>query len=107
MDFCTFECGWPLSPAYDLNPVPVEVKPRILSTHITFDSGEASLALAFEVAEEFGLSNQQAKQIAHEVGHAVTQWREEATRLGLSAKMITRMESAFEHRDAEEALSSL
>jgi hypothetical protein len=29
--------GWRLSPAYDLNPVPTDVQPRILSTAITED----------------------------------------------------------------------
>jgi serine/threonine-protein kinase HipA len=31
--------GWRLSPAYDLNPVPTDIKPRILSTTITEDDG--------------------------------------------------------------------
>src|SRR5262249_23928957 len=29
--------GWRLSPAYDLNPVPVDIRPRILTTMITLD----------------------------------------------------------------------
>ena len=29
--------GWVLSPAYDLNPVPVDIKPRVLSTAIDLD----------------------------------------------------------------------
>jgi serine/threonine-protein kinase HipA len=95
--------GWRLSPAYDLNPVPIDVKPRILTTGITFDSAEASLGLAFEVAEEFGLGKRQAEQIARDVGTVVSNWKREAARLGLSRKMIGRMESAFEHRDLEMA----
>ena len=42
--------GWRLSPAYDLNPVPVDVKARVLSTAITMDDATASLSLALEVA---------------------------------------------------------
>ncbi len=38
--------GWRLSPAYDLNPVPVEIKERILSTAVTEDDATASLELA-------------------------------------------------------------
>lgn len=95
--------GWRLAPAYDLNPVPLDVKPRILTTRITFDSADASLDLAFEVAEDFGLNTLQAKQIAREIGEAVSNWDREATRLGLSGKMIDRMESAFVHRDLEKA----
>jgi serine/threonine-protein kinase HipA len=95
--------GWRLAPAYDLNPVPLEAKPRILSTGITFDSAEASLDLALEVAEDFGLNTLQAKQIAREVGEAVSNWDREATQMGLSRLMIDRMQSAFVHRDLEKA----
>ncbi|HEY3968436.1 MAG TPA: HipA domain-containing protein [Planctomycetaceae bacterium] len=95
--------GWRLAPAYDLNPVPLDVKPRVLSTAITFDDATASLDLALEVAAEFGLDQRQAKQVASEVGMAVSQWHTEAARMGLSRNMIARMESAFVHRDLERA----
>ena len=95
--------GWQLAPAYDLNPVPIDIKPRILATTITFDSAEASLDLAFEVADDFGLSIPEAEQIAHEVGEAVSDWDKKAARMGLSRAMIDRMESAFVHRDLEAA----
>ncbi|MGY4258102.1 serine/threonine protein kinase HipA of HipAB toxin-antitoxin module [Bradyrhizobium sp. USDA 4516] len=31
--------GWSLSPAYDLNPVPTDLKARVLSTNIDLDEG--------------------------------------------------------------------
>ena len=46
----TGQTGWRLSPAYDLNPMPVDLKPRVLSTAITEDDATASLPLAIEVA---------------------------------------------------------
>jgi serine/threonine-protein kinase HipA len=95
--------GWRLAPAYDLNPVPVDVKPRILTTSITHDDGTASLDLAFSVAENFGIKKKQAIDIAHAVGGAVAKWQMEAKDLGLSRNEIDRMASAFEHRDAESA----
>jgi serine/threonine-protein kinase HipA len=49
--------GWRLSPAYDLNPVPTDIKPRILSTAINEDDNTASLALAMEVAGYFELDD--------------------------------------------------
>jgi len=49
------QAGWRLSPAYDLNPVPTDIKPRILSTAINEDDNTASLALAIEVAGYFEL----------------------------------------------------
>ena len=96
--------GWRLSPAYDLNPVPADVKPRILSTAIDLEDGTASLKLAFEVASYFELSSRQARSVASEVGRAVATWRNEAGRLGLGAAEIHRMASAFEHDDLKVAL---
>jgi len=33
----TGPAGWRLSPAYDLNPVPTDIKPRVLTTAIDLD----------------------------------------------------------------------
>jgi serine/threonine-protein kinase HipA len=97
--------GWRLSPAYDLNPVPTDMKPRILTTAIDLDDGTASLKLAFQVAGYFELSENEARKIAGQVGHAVAAWRREAKQLGLTAPEIDRMASAFEHEDAKAALA--
>jgi serine/threonine-protein kinase HipA len=91
--------GWRLSPAYDLNPVPTDIKPRILSTAINEDDNTASLALALDVAGYFDLDARKASAIAAEVGKAVSTWRDEASRQGLSKNEIDRMASAFEHED--------
>ncbi len=98
--------GWRLSPAYDLNPVPTDVKPRVLTTAIDLEDGTASLKLAFDVASYFELASAAAHQIADEVGQAVTMWRREAKDLGLTAAEIGRMASAFEHEDLKAALRS-
>ena len=34
--------GWTLSPAYDLNPTPVDVRQRILTTNINLDEEHAT-----------------------------------------------------------------
>ena len=52
--------GWRLSPAYDLNPVPIDIKPRVLVTAITEDDNTASLALAFEVAGYFEIARDES-----------------------------------------------
>ncbi len=91
--------GWRLAPAYDLNPVPVDIKPRVLTTAIDLDDGRASLDLARGVAEYFELGDREARTIASEVGQAVAGWRREAARHGLAAAAIDRMASAFEHED--------
>jgi serine/threonine-protein kinase HipA len=95
--------GWRLSPAYDLNPVPTDIKPRILTTAITEDDNTASLALAMEVAGYFGLNGAKASETAAQVGKAVSKWRAEAARHGLTKPEIDRMASAFEHQDLKAA----
>jgi serine/threonine-protein kinase HipA len=95
--------GWRLSPAYDLNPVPTDIKPRILATAISEDDSTASLALAMEVAAYFELDAARARKIAAEVGNVVAKWRDEAARHGLSKVEVDRMMSAFEHEDLEMA----
>ena len=97
--------GWRLSPAYDLNPVPTDIKPRILTTAIDLDNGTASLKLALDVADYFELTAGEAGQIAAEVGKAVATWRKVAAKLGLTAVEIDRMASAFEHEDLKAALA--
>ncbi|MDR3424960.1 MAG: type II toxin-antitoxin system HipA family toxin [Alphaproteobacteria bacterium] len=87
--------GWRLSPAYDLNPVPTDIKPRILCTTITQDDGTGSLNLALHVIKYFGLSLKEANAIIDEVKKAVALWRKVADKLGLSAREIERMKSAF------------
>jgi serine/threonine-protein kinase HipA len=95
--------GWRLSPAYDLNPVPTDIKPRILTTAIDLDDGTALLKLALKVASYFELSEDEAHRIAGQVGQAVAAWRREAKKLGLTAPEIERMASAFEHDDLKAA----
>ena len=88
--------GWRLSPAYDLNPIPLDVRPRVLSTEIDFGDATASLDLALSVAEYFELDSDAARRITSETREAVSSWREEAARMGIAANEIERMASAFD-----------
>jgi serine/threonine-protein kinase HipA len=93
--------GWKLSPAYDVNPVPQDVRPRILATGISFEDGTCDLDLVLSVAELFGLSRREAKAIVKQVGEATATWREVAETQGARARECERMRSAFEHADLE------
>lgn len=93
--------GWRLAPAFDLNPVPLDIKPRILTTAIDEDDGTASIDLALETASHYGLKLTQARTIMREVGAAVSNWRQTASAQGLSKGEIERMSSAFEHEDLQ------
>lgn len=98
--------GWRLSPAYDVNPVPADIKPRVLTTCIDLDDGTASLELALQVAQYFALAPAQAREIAAEVGKAVSGWRKVAVKVGLTPAEIDRLASAFEHEDLAAATSA-
>lgn len=50
--------GWRLSPAYDINPTPLEIAPHILTTSIDFNDNTASLETAMRVAKEFRLKKE-------------------------------------------------
>lgn len=98
------EQGWRLSPAYDLNPVPIDVAPRILSTALLEgEDRSASLELAFEAAGYFGIGADDARGIAADVARAVSQWREVARGAGATAADCDRMATAFEHDDLHAA----
>lgn len=97
------KAGWTLSPVYDLNPVPVDVRPRILTTNIDLDEATCNIDLALSVAGYFGLTAKEAKAIVSEVGQATSTWRGVARRNGAKPSEIDRMASAFEHEDLERA----
>lgn len=87
--------GWRLSPAYDINPTPIEIAPRILTTSIDFYDNSASLETAMRVAKDFRLKKEEALSIIQEVALAVKQWRFVASEFGLSKRECDRMSSAF------------
>jgi serine/threonine-protein kinase HipA len=95
--------GWRLAPAYDLNPTPTDVKPRIHSLALDEIHDEASIDTALEAAPAFGLAHAEALEIAAAVGAAVSDWRAIAAHCGLTAAQVERMQSAFEHQDLEKA----
>lgn len=86
-----------LSPAYDMNPTPLEIKAHILTMAIDFDDTSASLETAMSVAKDFRLSKDRAHEIIKQVGVAVKQWRQVAVGVGLSKRECDRMVSAFEY----------
>ncbi|ACE93818.1 hypothetical protein AMJ96_PB00127 (plasmid) [Rhizobium sp. N113] len=56
-----------MSPAYDLNPVPTDVKARALTTNIDLDEGTCSLDLLEEPAGLYALTLAEARAIIKEV----------------------------------------
>lgn len=87
--------GWRLSPAYDLNPVPVEERVRELTTWISEEGPEADFQIALNACEYFALKPDEAESIIDEVLSAVSAWRDVAQRIGMSGADQRAYSSAF------------
>lgn len=73
--------GWILSPAYDINPVETGTG---LKLNISENDNTLDLDLALEVCPYFRLKEDRANEIIEEVKSAVRNWREVATKYGMS-----------------------
>ena len=97
--------GWTLSPAYDLNPVPADLKARVLTTNIDLEESTCSIDLLEASADYFALSLAEARAILKEVATATSSWRTVAREVGATAAEIHRMATAFEHDSLRQALA--
>lgn len=102
--FLRASAGWKLAPAYDLNPMPTDVRPRVHALALDERDHAAPFEAVLTSSELFGLSEKNARQIAREVARIVKTWRKAGARAGLKSKELERMESAFEHDDLVAAL---
>lgn len=95
--------GWRLAPAFDLNPVPADVRPRVHALAIDEEDQSAPLHRVIAIAPRFGVKPARARAIVREVAVATRRWRRFATDCGLSQRQLDRMATAFEHEDADAA----
>jgi serine/threonine-protein kinase HipA len=86
---------WRLSPAYDLNPVPLQEKARELSTWISEEGPDANLDQAIAVAPYFKIDADKASAIIENMSAVVRDWRQTATKIGMSAPDMNTYASAF------------
>jgi len=63
------------------------------------------LPLAISTATEYGVNEEDIKNIVTEVAQAVKDWQKEAKLMGISSSEIQKMSSALEHIDLERALN--
>jgi serine/threonine-protein kinase HipA len=98
------KAGWTLAPAYDLNPVPTDLKARVLTTNIDLTESTCSLDLLESAAGYFALSLPKARAIIKEVAVATATWQAVAKAVGARPPEINRMASAFEHEVLRRAL---
>lgn len=99
------KAGWSLSPVYDLNPVPTDLKARVLTTNIDLDEGTCSIDLLEAASQYFGLDLESARGVIKEVAIVTATWQTTAKEAGARSAEITRMASAFEHDDLKRALA--
>jgi len=84
--------GWILSPAYDINPNEYGTG---LHLNISKDDNSLDLDLAMSVAPYFRVSANKAEEIISQVRGALEDWKQIATKYGLSRNDQMRMSTAF------------
>jgi serine/threonine-protein kinase HipA len=84
--------GWVLSPAFDVNPIPLS---RGLSLNISEYSNAPDLELAREVAEKFRVNDKTREAVINKVVKVVSRWQEVAAGMGISRSEVERMGNAF------------
>jgi serine/threonine-protein kinase HipA len=90
--FLLTDKGWILSPAYDVNPEPLN---KGLSLNISETDNSLELDLAREVAGFFRLNKKEAEAIIKKVTKAVSQWKDVAASLQISREEQEAMSGAF------------
>ena len=99
----TAKRGWRLSPVFDLNPIPPDVKPPYLTTRIDEQNADTSIPLVMGTGEHYGLSSEDMRRITRRTVKAVSAWRAVAAGVKISRQEIERMAGAFEHGALQEA----
>jgi serine/threonine-protein kinase HipA len=91
--FLVSPAGIRLSPAYDINPT---VDRRELSLAIDERETTCDVSVAMSAHKAYGISAAQADAALKSVEASVTNWRTEATRLGITRADQSLMAAAFE-----------
>jgi len=84
--------GWILSPAFDMNP---SATGNGLTLNISEVDNSQNLDLVMEVAAEFRIKKERAKEIIYTVKKSVNRWRKIAKKAGIKNSEIELMQNAF------------
>ncbi|HEX2692236.1 MAG TPA: HipA domain-containing protein [Kofleriaceae bacterium] len=95
--------GWRLAPAFDLDPVPTDVRPRGHALAIDEDDPGAPLPRVLAIAPQFNIKAARARAIVREVAAVTRRWRRFASDCSLTQRQFDRMATAFEHDGASAA----
>ena len=91
-----FLWGWRLAPAFDMNPS-IDRREHVLT--IDGLSADAVIELAVVTADFYGLGEGRANEIVDETRAIVSNWKERARKLGITAGDIELTASAFSALD--------
>lgn len=84
--------GWNLSPAFDINPNPARAAHAI---SLDGSSYFPDVKTVLETAELYGLKRHNASAILDDMAAAVSTWRDEAKKLGISRQEVQLMAPVF------------
>ncbi len=90
-----YDDKWRLSPAYDLNPVPLTEKTRELTTWISEEGPDADLDLARAATPYFALDLVRADAIIEEVATTLDGWQQIARQLRMSSSDLAAYSTAI------------
>lgn len=97
---------WQLAPAFDINPFPERL--RELKTWVSEDTGpEASIDALMSVLPYFRITKDRAQTILADVEAAISEWRAEGARIGMSPAELDDFVDAFEHEERQAARTAL
>lgn len=88
---------WTLSPVFDVNPNPQLTKSRATSIAGATEHDDETEGL-LALADDAGLTGDEARARFAQVAEALTHWREHATRHGITAREISMMADSIEPR---------
>ena len=87
-----------MAPAFDINPFPDRL--RELKTWVSEETGpEARIEALMSVIAYFKIDEDRAREILGEVEHAVSGWRDEGRKLGMTSQDLDDFADAFEHAE--------
>jgi len=95
---------WSLSPAYDLNPVPITHRSTDHKTAISEEFSDQTIERAIKVCPQFKLKESDAVVILQKQLTVLGRWREVGRQLEISASTLDTYESAFKNDYVDEAL---
>lgn len=99
--------GWRLSPAFDINPVAIQLEKRRHALSFDGERLTPSLKTCVELAPYFDVDKTMIDYALLKIGKSLESWQDVARENTLEDEEIKRMEKAFNHEDTERLVSQI